>query len=99
MLEMMIALAIRMEEDIMSDLRYGNRTGQWFWTMINNLGLGHMTNSKFNQKHFDDIMDAFMYHEYDYDGNGGLFIVDCDYDLTKEEIWVQMNLFLNGLEE
>lgn len=99
MLEMMIALAIRMEEDIMTNLAYGDRTGTWFWTMIRNLGLGRMTNSRFNQKKFNAIMDTFMNHEYESDGHGGLFVVDCDYDLTKEEIWTQMNWFLNTLEE
>ena len=29
-LEMMVALAIRCEECIMDDPKYGNRTGQWF---------------------------------------------------------------------
>ena len=38
-LEMMIALAIRCEEHIMDDPDIGNRTGQWFWNMIVNLGL------------------------------------------------------------
>ena len=27
------------------------------------------------------------------------YLVDCDEDLTKEEIWTQMNWFLNELEE
>ena len=44
-------------------------------------------------------MDAFMNHVYESDGHGGLFIVDCYYDLTKEEIWTQMNWYLNTLEE
>lgn len=33
-LEMMIALCIRLEEQIMDDPDIGNRTGQWFWDMI-----------------------------------------------------------------
>ena len=42
-LEMMIALSIRCEEDIMSDPTCGNRIGQWFWSMIVSLGLGGIT--------------------------------------------------------
>ena len=38
-LEMMIALAIRCEEHIMEDPDIGNRTGQWFWSMLVSLGL------------------------------------------------------------
>ena len=33
-LEMIIALAIRLEEHIMDDPDIGNRTGQWFWDMF-----------------------------------------------------------------
>ena len=39
-LEMMIALSIRCEEHIMDDPDVGNRTGQWFWSMIASLGSG-----------------------------------------------------------
>ena len=42
-LEMMVALALHCEENIMDDPMYGNRTGQWFWGMVNNLGLGAMS--------------------------------------------------------
>ena len=38
-LEMMIALAIRCEENIMDDPNIGDRTAQWFWGMVVNLGL------------------------------------------------------------
>ena len=33
-LEMIVALAIRCEESIMDDTRYGDRTSQWFWGPI-----------------------------------------------------------------
>ena len=33
-LEMMLALAIRCEETIMDDTRYGDRTCEWFWKMM-----------------------------------------------------------------
>ena len=39
---MMIALAIRCEEHIMDDPDAGDRTGQWFWSMLVSLGLGSM---------------------------------------------------------
>lgn len=37
-LEILVCLAIRMEE-LMLDDSYGDRTGQWFFTMLHNLGL------------------------------------------------------------
>ena len=99
MLEMMIGLAMRMENDIMDNIKYGDRTSQWFWTMVNNLGLGSMTDSKFNEEEADYIIDRFINHNYEPNGKGGLFIVDGDEDLRDEEIWVQMCWYISTLEE
>lgn len=94
-LEMMIALAIRCEEDIMDDPGRGNRTGQWFWGMINNLGLGSMTNDRYDTKYVDEVIDILLDRQYEPDGKGGLFrIRNCDRDLRKIEIWVQLNWYL-----
>ena len=41
-LEMMVALSMKMEEQIMDDPDIGDRTSVWFWKMIDNLGLGTM---------------------------------------------------------
>ena len=97
-LEMMIALGIRCEEDVMDDARYGNRSGQWFWGMIRNLGLGSMTDDRFNERIVDDIIDRFLDRNYDPDGKGGLFhIRDCDRDLRKVEIWHQLMWYLDTI--
>ena len=32
-LEMILALAIRCEDTIMANVRYGDRTTQWFWSI------------------------------------------------------------------
>lgn len=48
MLEMMVALALRCEETIMEDADIGNRTGQWFWSMIVSLGLASMDDNRFD---------------------------------------------------
>lgn len=95
-LEMMVALAIRCEENIMDDPSYGNRTGQWFWGMIVNLGLGFMTDSRFDEKFVDDVIFRFLNREYEPDGKGGLFTVrNCKYDLRTVEIWYQMCWYLD----
>ena len=95
-LEMMVALAIRCEENIMDDPSYGNRTGQWFWGMIVNLGLGFMTDSRFDEQFVDDVIFKFLNREYESDGKGGLFTVrNCKYDLRTVEIWYQMCWYLD----
>lgn len=96
--EMMVALAIRCEENIMDDPCVGDRTGQWFWGMINSLGLGSMMDSRFDRRFVDDTIKIFLNREYEPDGTGGLFTVrNCDRDLRTVEIWHQLCWYLDGL--
>lgn len=94
-LEMMVALALRCEETIMSDPEIGDRTGQWFWNMIVNLGLGSMDDSKFDSNYVDFVLTHFMERDYEPNGEGGLFQIDCGKDLRQYEIWYQMNWYIN----
>lgn len=97
-LEMMIALAIRCEENIMDDPNIGNRTGQWFWGMIVNLGLGSMMDSRFDRQFVDDAVARFLNREYEPDGRGGLFTIrHCDRDLRDVEIWYQLCWYLDSI--
>lgn len=97
-LEMMIALAIRCEKDIMDDPEYGDRTEKWFWQMISSLSLRNMTNDYFEPSKFDQIMDAFINRKYSRDGRGGLFTVkNCKHDMRRAEIWYQMSWYLDSL--
>lgn len=97
--EMMIALSFRVEEQIMSNTFYGNRIGQWFWGMIVNLGLGQMDDSKFNPDYCHKVIDRFLSRKYDFNGRGGLFIVNnpkCD--MRDVDIWCQFMWYLNENE-
>lgn len=97
-LEMIVALAMRCEEQIMDDPEIGNRMGQWFWNMLVNLGIGTMNDSKFNARQVHDIIDIFLNREYRANGQGGLFIIDNPpKDLRKVEIWYQMHWYLNDI--
>lgn len=99
-LEMMIALALHCEEHIMDNSRFGNRTGQWFWKMVVNLGLGSMTDNRFDKQYVADTVTRFLDREYDPDGRGGLFTVkNCDRDLRTVEIFYQMCWYLNTIED
>ena len=89
-LEMMIGLASRCEET-MDDPEKGDRTGQWFWRMVTNLGLGGMTDARYDKDEVTYILNRFLRREYDRDGRGGLFTVkDPPTDLRKVEIWYQL---------
>lgn len=97
-LEMMIALSIRLEEHIMDDPDIGDRTGQWFWDMIVNLGLGSMDDSKFDKAYAIDVIRRFLNRDYGRDGKGGLFTIEhCRYDMRDVEIWYQANWYLANI--
>lgn len=94
-LEMMVALAIRCEESIMGDTRYGDRTGQWFWEMMYSLGIGNMIDEKFDEELAAEIIFRFMDRDYEPDGKGGLFYIKgCKDDLRDVEIWSQLCWYL-----
>lgn len=97
-LEMLIALAMRCEEHIMDDPDIGNRTEEWFWSMIENLGLSNMNDSKFNTRDVDNVISKFLNRQYKQNGEGGLFTVQhCKYDLRGVEIWYQMCWHLDDI--
>lgn len=97
-LEMMVALAIRCEETIMDDPKIGDRTSQWFWGMVTNMGLGYMSDNRFDEHAAKEIIDRFLNRDYSQNGRGGLFTVrNCEYDLTNIEIWTQMLWFLDSI--
>lgn len=93
-LEMMVALSRRLS------FNGGGVASEWFWTMINNLGL-----SGFN----DHVMDTGSYftrvrrvcknlvnRTYNYQGKGGLFpLMEAPSDQSQTEIWEQMNNYLS----
>jgi hypothetical protein len=97
-LEMMIALSIRCEENIMDDPNIGDRTAQWFWGMVINLGLGSMMDGRFDRDFVDESLDTFLDRRYAPDGTGGLFTIDeCDRDLRSVEIWNQLCWYLDNI--
>lgn len=98
-LEMMIALAIRCEERIMCDPSKGDRTAQWFWSMVTSLGLSSMTDYNFDEEFVNDTVEKFLNREYAKDGKGGLFTVKrWNRDARDAEIWHQLLAYLNTLD-
>lgn len=99
-LEMMIGLSYKLEHDIMSDYRYGNRETQWFWNMVSSLQLGNMDDEHFDENYTRKCLVTFLNREYSYNGVGGLFTIDnAPEDLRNIEIWTQSMWFLNTVCE
>lgn len=94
-LEVMVALSIRCEDQFMSDDYYGDRTETWFWDMVASLGLGGMTDGRYDGAYVDDVLTDFLERNYEYDGKGGLFTIrKPKQDMRSVEIWYQMNAYL-----
>lgn len=85
-LEMMIALCLRCEEQIMCNEEAGNRTGEWFDAMLKSLGL----REGMREKTVGDILTRFVNHHYEPNGKGGLFTLkQSRHDMRNAEIWYQ----------
>lgn len=97
-LEMMLALAIRCETDFMDDPSIGNRTAQWFWSMITSLGLGGMMDDNFDIQYVDQVITRFLDRDYEPNGRGGLFTIrHCEQDVRDVEIWYQLCWYINSI--
>lgn len=95
-LEVMVALAFRMEQQILTEEEFGDRTGLWFWTMVDSLGLTPMYDAKYNPDYTDEVLTRFLNREYFKNGSGGLFTVNGSrIDMRKTDIWYQMCAFVN----
>lgn len=94
--EMIAALAIRMEDQLLRNLELGDRTYKWFFLMLENCGLDKYHNRAWNQLEVRDICDKFMHRIYKKNGKGGLFYTKRrDLDLKNEEIWRQCMTYIN----
>ena len=101
---MMIALSIRLEENILRDPDKGDRTSVWFWVMMRNLGLDCMTDDCFDEDEAVDILRNFVNRNYEKNGQGGLFFLGKKWaksgqksglDMRNVEIWYQANYFFS----
>jgi len=94
-LEMFVALARGAENDIMHDPDLGDRTGKWFWIMMQNLGLDVYDDNHFFDEEVGKILDIFMHRRYGNYGVGGAFRMQNPIpDLRKNDLWWQMNMYL-----
>lgn len=99
-LEMMVALAFRCEEQIMDNPEAGNRLGYWFQSMLCSLGLDSMRDDLFDEEYVETVINIFLERRYEPNGKGGLFhLRHKRKDLRTVEIWNQMCWFLDELCE
>ena len=93
-LEMLVALAKRIEETIMDDPEEGNRTSDWFWMMLHNLELDKLSDELYSEEEAEFIVNRFLERLYDMDGRGGLVYKNPRSNLRYVEIWYQLMWYI-----
>lgn len=98
MLEMLIALAQRIDY-MLSDDSGENRTIEFFWEMLDNLGLADMDDELYFDKggseKVNQILEDLLGRHYRKNGAGGLFpLRRSKTDQRTVEIWYQMCAYL-----
>lgn len=89
--EMMCALALRIEHDIMAEPDGEDRTWTWFEAMLENSGLINEEDYEFDEERATEIVQVILQREYGFDGSGGglFYLPDPPKDLRNTEIWYQ----------
>lgn len=96
MLEVMVALAIRCEENIMHEDDLGDRSYEWFYGMLCSSGLDDCYDFNFNEEEARQIVTRILERKYSKNGKGGLFTLsNPPKDLRKVEIWYQLLWYLD----
>ena len=97
-LEVLVGLAIRMNdlEHILEDPK--NHTNRWFHELLKNLKLDEFTDElgPIEEAEVDDILERWLGRTYDFFGRGGAFPLKKRplKDQTRVELWYQMMSYL-----
>lgn len=100
-LEVLMALAVKIDDKVMWEERYGDRHLDWFWIFIDNIGLSRATDGVWNRDwelFCEQKVEQIVYREYDSDGEGGIFQVDRrpdDADMRSVDLWRQAMWWLS----
>lgn len=97
-LEMLVALAIKAEY-LCGPEEGGPSQSEWFWIMLDNLGLLRFTDSEWyshsSEEMVNQILDRFLERGYGRDGSGGLFPIQSRVrDQRRVEIWYQLSFYI-----
>ena len=108
MLEMIVAFAHRIDDEIMYDIQYGDRSAEWFHSMLHSLGIDQYNDSNWHRVAVKRKINIFLRRQYGWNGKGGLFWVDADeveiqgyftwipdfkLDMNQLELWQQMGIW------
>lgn len=99
-LEVLIALARRGEDQIMWDPDKEDRSGVWFWAILKNMHLTEYPDIEYDENAVRIIVDKFIFKEYEADGTDGPFYIpNATRDVRIMDLWTQMNWYFTNLLE
>ena len=89
-LEVLIALADRLDREYSGDIIIGSKAYKWFWFMIKNMDLYIFDDKHFNPSLVRHHVKKMLSRTYSYDGKGGPFYSNNpDGDFRQMELWNQ----------
>lgn len=73
--------------------------GVWFWQMLENLGLAHVSDKLYSSgphldSFIDSVIDRLVYRRYSPDGHGVCFPLEFPHKDQRVELWYQLNAYL-----
>ena len=93
-LEMMIGLAKRWNSEV-SLTEEEDKSDEYFWQMIHNLGLEGCTDDKFDPEMVREKLDILLDRDYPENGKGSLFPLERSKESQKDiEMWYQLQNYL-----
>lgn len=95
-LEVLISLAEGIEESVMRDSEFGDRTPCWFWDMVSNLGLLAYDDFHFDLYSVREIIRIFVERRYSRNGRGSIaYTTRHTKDFRKLDIWQQLSIYFS----
>lgn len=98
-LEMLIALAYKLDNDVLFETKYGDRSLDWFWMFIDLLGFSQATDDHWNyswKKHVNDKCEKVKNRRCGKDGKDGMFYIPWrEEDMTQESLWRQLMWYVD----
>lgn len=90
-LEVLIALSLRIYEETTSGFPVVIKPADLFWTMIETMHLENQVDSDFDENHVIFVVQRMMNHDFERNGDGGLFRISSDspHDMRTADIWYQ----------
>lgn len=96
-LEVLVALAYRLDGDVLGNEDYISEPSRWFWMMVENLGIkiDDQNFTNLDREMVDRRIDLWLSRVFDSDGSGSIFpIPGTENDQRELEIWNQMHEYL-----